>query len=99
MAAALRDNGGGRIITTEFEVAKVARARENLKEAGLLDLVEIREDDALETLARDLPECGRSPEAHCAGTVRKPRLLWSEFKSIFVCGTKSPIACSPIGTL
>jgi predicted O-methyltransferase YrrM len=34
----------------------VARARENLTEAGLIDLVEIREGDALETLARDLPE-------------------------------------------
>ena len=56
LAAALRDNGGGRILTTEFESSKAARARENLTEAGLLDLVEIREGDALETLARDLPE-------------------------------------------
>jgi len=55
LAAALRDNGGGQIITTEFESAKAARARENLTEAGLIDLVEIREGDALETLARDLP--------------------------------------------
>ena len=55
LAAALRDNGGGRIITTEFEPSKAARARENLKEADLLDLVEVREGDALETLARDLP--------------------------------------------
>jgi hypothetical protein len=29
-AAALRDNGGGRLTTTEFELSKVARARENL---------------------------------------------------------------------
>ena len=56
LAAALRDNGGGRIITTEFEPSKAARARENLTEAGLIDLVEIREGDALETLAHDLPE-------------------------------------------
>lgn len=56
LAAALRDNGGGRVITTEFEVSKAARAREHLTEAGLIDLVEIREGDALETLARDLPE-------------------------------------------
>jgi predicted O-methyltransferase YrrM len=55
LAAALRDNGGGRIVTTEFEPSKVARAREHLTEAGLIDLVEIREGDALETLARDLP--------------------------------------------
>jgi predicted O-methyltransferase YrrM len=56
LAAALRDNGGGKIITTEFESSKAARARENLQGAGLLDLVEIREGDALETLAQDLPE-------------------------------------------
>jgi predicted O-methyltransferase YrrM len=56
LASALRDNGGGRLIGSEFETAKVAKARENLQTAGLADLVEIREGDALETLARDLPE-------------------------------------------
>ena len=56
LAAALRDNGGGRVITSEFEASKVARAQANITEAGLIDLVEIREGDALETLARDLPE-------------------------------------------
>jgi predicted O-methyltransferase YrrM len=56
LAAALRDNGGGRLITSEFEPSKVARAKANLAEAGLADLVEFREGDALETLARDLPE-------------------------------------------
>jgi len=56
LAAALRDNGGGRLITTEFEPSKVARARANLAAAGLADLVEIREGDALETLASGLPD-------------------------------------------
>ena len=56
LAAALRDNGGGRLITTEFEASKVARARHSLAGGGLADLVEIREGDALETLTRDLPE-------------------------------------------
>jgi predicted O-methyltransferase YrrM len=56
LAAALRDNGGGRLITTEFEASKVARARENLTAGGLIDLVELREGDALETLKADLPE-------------------------------------------
>ncbi|MCW0234764.1 MAG: class I SAM-dependent methyltransferase [Ferrovibrio sp.] len=56
LAAALRDNGDGRLITSEFERSKVARAKANLVEAGLADLVEFREGDALETLARDLPE-------------------------------------------
>ncbi|KVL13525.1 O-methyltransferase [Burkholderia cepacia] len=56
LAAALRDNGGGRLITSEFEPSKVARARANLTAAGLADLVEIREGDALRTLAADLPD-------------------------------------------
>jgi predicted O-methyltransferase YrrM len=56
LAAALRDGGGGRLITSEFEPSKAARARENLQAAGLLDLVEIREGDALQTLSSNLPE-------------------------------------------
>jgi predicted O-methyltransferase YrrM len=56
LAAALRDNGGGRLITTEFEPSKVARARDNLSSGGLIDLVEIREGDALRTLSVDLPD-------------------------------------------
>lgn len=55
LAAALRDNGGGRVITSEFEPSKVARARSNLEAGGLADLVEIREGDALNTLALDIP--------------------------------------------
>ncbi|MBI0325723.1 O-methyltransferase [Burkholderia plantarii] len=55
LAAALRDNGGGRLITSEFEPSKIARARHNLTAGGLIDLVEIREGDALHTLAADLP--------------------------------------------
>lgn len=56
LAAALRDNGGGRLITTEFEPSKVARAREHLKAARLIDLVDIREGDAVQTLSTDLPD-------------------------------------------
>jgi predicted O-methyltransferase YrrM len=56
LAAALRDNGGGRLIASEFERSKVARARDNLTAGGLIDLVEIREGDALQTLSVDLPE-------------------------------------------
>jgi predicted O-methyltransferase YrrM len=50
LAAALRDNGGGQLIGSELEPSKVARARANLDAAGLADLVEIRQGDALETL-------------------------------------------------
>lgn len=56
LAAALRDNGGGRLITTEFETAKIAHARQHLEEAGLADIVEFREGDALQTLKAGLPE-------------------------------------------
>ncbi|MCK9877028.1 class I SAM-dependent methyltransferase [Frankia sp. AgPm24] len=54
LAAAVRDNGGGRVITTELAATKAAAARANLAEAGLADLVDLRVGDALETL-RDLP--------------------------------------------
>ncbi|MBR0742895.1 class I SAM-dependent methyltransferase [Bradyrhizobium japonicum] len=56
LAAGLRDNGGGRLITSEFEPSKAARARDNLSAGGLIDLVEIREGDALKTLSADLPD-------------------------------------------
>jgi predicted O-methyltransferase YrrM len=55
LAAALRDNGGGRLVGSEFEPSKAVRAREHLDAAGLLDLVEVREGDAIESLSRDLP--------------------------------------------
>ncbi|HVJ41631.1 MAG TPA: class I SAM-dependent methyltransferase [Dongiaceae bacterium] len=55
LAAALRDNGGGHLISSELEPSKAAAARANIAAAGLSDLVEIREGDALQTLARDLP--------------------------------------------
>jgi len=56
LAAALRDNGGGVLISSEFEPSKIALARQHLIEGGVSDLVHIREGDALKTLATDLPE-------------------------------------------
>lgn len=56
LAAALRDNGGGRLIGSELLASKAAQARANLSAAGLAELVDVREGDALETLSRDLPE-------------------------------------------
>lgn len=50
LAAAIRDNGGGILIGTELEPSKVTRARTNLEAAGLADLVDIREGNALDTL-------------------------------------------------
>jgi predicted O-methyltransferase YrrM len=55
LAAALRDNGGGQLIGSEFESSKIVQARLNIEAAALSDLVDIREGDALETLSRDLP--------------------------------------------
>ena len=55
LAAGLRDNGGGWLITTEFEPSKAERARQNFAAGGLADLIELREGDALQTLAHDLP--------------------------------------------
>jgi predicted O-methyltransferase YrrM len=56
MAAALNDNGGGKLITSEFEPSKIVIARQNLAEGGLIDLVEFRAGDALRTLRVDLPD-------------------------------------------
>jgi len=52
-AAAIRDNGGGVVIGSEIVPEKAATARRNLQDAGLADLVDLREGDARETL-RDL---------------------------------------------
>jgi predicted O-methyltransferase YrrM len=50
LAAALKDAGRGRLITTELDAIKAERARENFRTAGLSDLIEIRVGDAFETL-------------------------------------------------
>lgn len=51
LAAALRDAGRGRLITTELSAAKAGTAVVNLAQAGLGDVVELRVGDALDTLA------------------------------------------------
>jgi predicted O-methyltransferase YrrM len=51
LAAAVRDNGAGHVISTELNAAKAARARANLAEAGLSDWVTVLEGDARQTLA------------------------------------------------
>ncbi|MEV0347958.1 class I SAM-dependent methyltransferase [Nonomuraea sp. NPDC050680] len=54
LAAAVADNGTGRVYGTEMSAAKVATARANLAEAGLGDVVTILPGNALDTLA-DVP--------------------------------------------
>ena len=50
LAAAVRDIGSGRVITTEMNTAKARQAAKNFQEAGLLSFIDIREGDARETL-------------------------------------------------
>jgi predicted O-methyltransferase YrrM len=50
LAAAVRDNGGGAVITAELEPNKADIARANFAEAGLETYVEIRVGDAMRTL-------------------------------------------------
>lgn len=51
LAAAVRDAGAGRVITTEIEPSKAEAAQRNLVACGLDDVVEMRVGDALSTLA------------------------------------------------
>jgi predicted O-methyltransferase YrrM len=51
LAAAVRDNGVGRVISAELNPAKAQQAREHLAEAGLADVVDVVTGDALATLA------------------------------------------------
>src|SRR5918994_638761 len=51
LASAVRDNGSGRVVTTELSAAKVATAKQTLTETGLDDLITVLEGDALTTLA------------------------------------------------
>lgn len=50
LADAVRANGGGTVIATEYEPAKAAGARETFAKAGLADLIDLREGDLRETL-------------------------------------------------
>jgi predicted O-methyltransferase YrrM len=51
LASAVKDNGGGVVVGSELEPSKHAKALENLREAGLDGVTEVRLGDALKTLA------------------------------------------------
>ena len=51
LAAGVRDNGAGRVITTELSKAKIAAATQTFAQTGLSDLITIVEGDAVSTLA------------------------------------------------
>lgn len=50
LAAAVRDNGSGRVVTTELSATKIAAAKQTFAETGLDDVITILEGDALSTL-------------------------------------------------
>ena len=50
LAAAVRDNGGGVVIATEYEVEKASAARKNFESAGLAGLIDLRVGDLRQTL-------------------------------------------------
>ncbi|GAA0362258.1 class I SAM-dependent methyltransferase [Actinoallomurus spadix] len=52
LAAAVRDNGTGRVFTTELSKDKIAAARRTFADAGLDDLITVLEGDARETLPK-----------------------------------------------
>ena len=51
LASAVRDNGGGRVVTTELSKDKIAAAKQTFADTGLDDLITVLEGDALSTLA------------------------------------------------
>lgn len=55
LASAVRDNGGGHVVTTEMQKDKADNALRNFTDAGVADLIELRVGDARETLTT-LPE-------------------------------------------
>jgi len=50
LASAVRDNGSGRVVTTELSAAKIAAAKKTFAETGLDDVITVLEGDALTTL-------------------------------------------------
>jgi predicted O-methyltransferase YrrM len=50
LAAGVRDNGSGRVVTTELSETKIAAAKQTFAETGLDDVITILEGDALTTL-------------------------------------------------
>lgn len=56
LAAAAREQGNSKVISTELVPSKAEQARRNITDAGLAEWVEIRVGDALQTLETDLPE-------------------------------------------
>lgn len=50
LAAAARDNGAGRVYTTELSAAKIEGAKRNFVDTGLDDLIAVLAGDARETL-------------------------------------------------
>src|SRR5439155_191862 len=52
--AAVRDTGGGRVITTELDPVKAEQAARNFRASGLSEFIDLRIGDAFETLKSGL---------------------------------------------
>lgn len=65
--AVARDNGSGRVVTTELSAAKIAAAKENFTETGLDDLITVLGGDALTTW-----RTSTDPWISCCSTAGKP---------------------------
>ena len=52
LAAAVRDNGGGTVIATEYEPQKAQVARRHFEAAGLSSFIDLREGDLKDTLKK-----------------------------------------------
>jgi len=50
LASGVRDNGTGRVVTTELSTSKIAAAKKTFADTGLDDVITILEGDALTTL-------------------------------------------------
>ena len=81
LASAVRDNGTGRVVTTEISETKIAAAKQTFVDTGLDDLITVLEGDALSTLAEPgragrLRAARRLERAVSAGhrAAREPRL-------------------------
>jgi predicted O-methyltransferase YrrM len=51
LASAVRDNGAGRVVTTEISTSKIAAAKQTFADTRLDDLITVLDGDALATLA------------------------------------------------
>jgi hypothetical protein len=70
LAAAARDAGGGRLITTELDPVKAEQAARNFRASGLSEFIDLRVGDAFETLKSGID----GTSTCCCSTAGKRRI-------------------------